>query len=372
MATASHDMALKLAMGKVDMTAIDPSKKTYSSSLNRGIFYTQYVVEAKALAYETVKYVKHNLPELDSTVFQKMPDTKFTSVGKFCYIIMHGGKLKEDMVDSLNRALKDMYEKGVNEVIETTDTESPVTEAATKSVPDPYDRTCEVCSEYEEMFDEFCKSPSKYKFIDDPKSVMIAGELKPAHLRHVSKIYQPLIKELQDVLKGDDQDLVEGYSYLKKTQVKRYLAFVESIVEGAEFLKMAESAPKKPRAAKPLNINRMVSKLNYLSVYEGIKSISPVQIVGASEIWVYNTRTRKLGYYTAFDSSGLLIKGTSIANYGVDSMERSIRSSIAFDIGEFMNFNKTTKRKEFNSFSTVVTKMTGRINGHVLILSANK
>ena len=82
-----------------------------------------------------------------------------------------------------------------------------------------------------------------------------------------------------------------------------------------------------PRARLSLRVlSKLVEKLKYLKTDDKFKiaSVQPDQIIGASELWVFNTKTRKLGKYIAKnidpkglgrDGSGLSVKGTTIIGF---------------------------------------------------------
>ena len=83
---------------------------------------------------------------------------------------------------------------------------------------------------------------------------------------------------------------------------------------------------RKPRK-KEVNITKLVSKLKYQKKDSALSLVStnPVDIVGAKEVWIYNTNTRKMGKYIANDLTGLTVKGTSILNFSPHSAEKTLR-----------------------------------------------
>jgi hypothetical protein len=108
--------------------------------------------------------------------------------------------------------------------------------------------------------------------------------------------------------------LVEGYSNFTKPQLKRYLALLQSIVDGCE---QAKKIVRKPRVRKAKPAGEIVKRMKFKKedTELGIKSVTAASIVGATELWVYNTKYRKLQVYKAVEGSSLTVKGTSVLNY---------------------------------------------------------
>ena len=100
----------------------------------------------------------------------------------------------------------------------------------------------------------------------------------------------------------------------------------------------------------------------------GLASQNPATIIGAKEVWVYNTKTRKLGKYVALDESGLDVKGTTILNFiEKDSVEKTLRKPEA-QLKEFKAAGKVALRKFLANINAVDVKLKGRMNENIIIL----
>ena len=100
----------------------------------------------------------------------------------------------------------------------------------------------------------------------------------------------------------------------------------------------------------------------------GIASQNPADIIGAKEVWVYNTKTRKLGKYVALDAAGLDVKGTSILNFlEKDSVEKTLRKPEQ-QIKDFKASGKVALRKFLENINAVDVKLKGRMNENIIIL----
>ena len=101
----------------------------------------------------------------------------------------------------------------------------------------------------------------------------------------------------------------------------------------------------------------------------GIASINPAEIVDATEVWVYNTKTRKIGVYKKGDlTAGLTVRGTSIYDYEEGtSVQKTLRKP-AVQLKEFKGAGKVALRKFMDDIKTTDTKLNGRINLETILL----
>jgi hypothetical protein len=98
-------------------------------------------------------------------------------------------------------------------------------------------------------------------------------------------------------------------------------------------------------------------------------SINPVDIVGAQELWVYNSKTRKLYKYVADTLTGPLgVKGTSITGYDeVKSVGKTLRKPEE-KLKEFARATKVQLRKFLEDIKATETQGNGRMNSDTVLL----
>ena len=132
---------------------------------------------------------------------------------------------------------------------------------------------------------------------------------------------------------------------------------------------------KKPRAAKVKPAEELVKKLKFMlsDTKLGITSAPPTTIVGAQSVVVYNTKTRKIGYYIARTSAGFSVKNSSIVNFTEKSTQKTLRKP-AEQMKEFKDQN-TQKRVEtwfIKNVKTTETLLNGRFSEDTIILKVYK
>ena len=137
----------------------------------------------------------------------------------------------------------------------------------------------------------------------------------------------------------------------------------------------ANRKPRKRRRDK----EKMVSKLKFRVNDEKFQlaSINPQEIIGASELWVFNIKTRKLGRYVAKtidplhqrrEGSGLSVKGTTIQSYNEDeSIQKTLRKPEE-KLKEFKEAGKIKVKKFLDEINAVDIKLNGRINPETILL----
>jgi predicted ATPase with chaperone activity len=115
---------------------------------------------------------------------------------------------------------------------------------------------------------------------------------------------------------------------------------------------------------------KIVAKLKYMKTNEPLKlvSVNPTDIIGSTELWVYNTKSRKLGKYVAAEYQTLSVKGTSIINFNENlSICKTLRKPEE-KLKEFKAAGKVQLRKFLDDINATDTKMNGRLNEETILL----
>ena len=73
-------------------------------------------------------------------------------------------------------------------------------------------------------------------------------------------------------------------------------------------------APRKPR---PVSVEKKLKSFKYQKEDNTFKiaSINPEKVIGAQELWTFNTKYKIVTVFRAIDRGGLQVKGTSIIGY---------------------------------------------------------
>lgn len=225
------------------------------------------------------------------------------------------------------------------------------------------------------------------------------AKLQPsqAHARKMKSFYDGILSDYDDLermpTKGQLakmseheadlwEQLKEGYAHLKKADIKKFRTAIEELMAALDYIIDQAKATRKPRKAKPRSADKVVAKLKFCKADPkyNLASVNPVDVVGANELWVFNTKTRKLGKYIAAkidptgmgrEGSGLSVKGTTIIGFDEEqSVQKTLRKPDD-QLREFKNAGKVALRKFLDDINTTDTKLNGRCNLDTVLLKVS-
>ena len=127
---------------------------------------------------------------------------------------------------------------------------------------------------------------------------------------------------------------------------------------------------RKPREKKTKPAIDQVKNLKYQKEFPPLKiaSVNPTEIIGATQVWAYNTKYRKLTRYDASGPAGIQVKGASLTSFDVEtSLTKSLRKPEA-TIQSLLGAGKIALRKIMDELKTNESKPTGRINTDTILL----
>jgi hypothetical protein len=228
--------------------------------------------------------------------------------------------------------------------------------------------------EIEDAIEGFQTDPDNF----DPKAFKMLNllkgkEVKAAHARVIKTLYSKDLAELEELASGQaDEQLREGYAHRSRKQIKNLIAFYQEIMSACDMLSQEAKANRKPKARKAQPKEKIVAKLKYMKTNEPLKlvSINPTDIIGAKELWIFNTKTRKLGKYIAAEYQDLGVKGTTITGFNEHtSVQKTVRKPEE-KLKEFKAAGKVQLRKFLEDINATDTMMNGRINEDTVLLKA--
>jgi hypothetical protein len=210
-------------------------------------------------------------------------------------------------------------------------------------------------------------NPKEFKVLN----LLKGKQAKAAHARIIRDFYARDLAELEELASGKaDEQLKEGYSHRSKKQIRTFIDFLKEVNEACTMLMQEAKVNRAPRAKKAVPAEKVVAKMKYMKTFEPLKlvSINPTDILRAKELWVYNTKTRKLGKYIATEFSELGVKGTTITGFDeFKSICKTLRKPEE-KLKEFKAAGKVQLRKFLDDINATDTKMNGRINEETVLL----
>ena len=305
------------------------------------------------------------------------------------------------------KPLSDFVKKRIEQAIELGSKVVEVKQEEEKDKKDVYvptiqERIRDQAYQQSEAIDEWLEI-----FITDRKNFDPAGfdfkkhfsqmNVTQAHARKLKGFFEHEVDDFKELermptagqlkkMSEHEQDmwaqLKEGYAHLKKADIKTFVTAIENLLQALDFVIESAKATRAPRKSKPKSATKLVEKLKYLKTDDKYKlaSVSPDQIIGANELWVFNTKTRKLGKYVAKNidpkgmgraGSGLQVKGTTIIGFNeTESIQKTLRKPDD-QLKAFKSAGKVALRKFMDDIATTDTKLNGRCNPDTVLLKIN-
>lgn len=309
-------------------------------------YFVHYEVADKSGMPHLKKWMKENYPSDDLEVINKLPDSALYSYAKYAYVWYKLGYMTEKHTEFLMNLKDELVIKGNNYVAEKEDVSVAKAPVVRRNLSDFIDSVED--SFYHVISGQNVKVES---LIDASK--LSAPELSKAYTE-----IDVLASEFREVLAlrnkaelGDwDQQLVDGYSHVKLPMLKKLVDFAAQLQTGLLETKQSKKIVR-IRRKKPTDKTKLVRKLKFMSECKelNLKSANPVDIIGASEVWVYDVKRKKIGVYASDYEGTLGVKGTSIDNYSdAKSYEKTLRKP-ELQLPEFMAARKNGLHKFVDS-----------------------
>lgn len=346
----------------------EPTWNNKETSLTKALNWYNYHSDNGDSKKYTIQYLKEIKEKKEViSILEKIPEQKFENLGFVCRMKLRGAPLTEKNNQWIVNKI-DKLKKELPAPVKKIEVQQP-----TISIQDRIaDKSKEYISEIDARLDDFIVNKNIKPF--NMHDFMLKIGVKKAHTNSIKKFFEKRIFELNEVLITKDSQLKEGYSNFSKKQLKDFLSILESIVVDSNKLAHNAKVVRKPRKKKAVSVEKLTSKVQYKKTDDGLKinSINPSDILGSSQLLVYNTKTRKFGIYYAIDKSGFSIKGTTLLNFNEQtSVQKNLRKPDAI-IPDVLKSGKVSLKKLFTSINSVDQPLTGRLNSDTILLRVIK
>lgn len=309
-------------------------------------YFVHYEIQDKAGVPGLKKWMKENFTTEEFNTIKKLPDSKLHSYAKYGYIWNKLGYLPTGHHDYLVSMKDEWIEKGKAYVSEKSENDAEKKPVVRKNL-------LNFITTLEDAFETILSGRTVKVDSIIESSKLSAPELSKAYTEVdlLSNEYREVLALRNHKNLGDwDKQLVEGYSHIKLPLLKKIVDFAANVQSSLLATKESKKIVR-IRRKRPTDKNKLVRKLKYLPECKelGIKSLSPVDIIGASEVWVYDVKRKKIGVYASDYEGTLGVKGTSIHNYSdVKSYEKTFRKP-DIQVPEFMKTRKNGLHKFVDS-----------------------
>ena len=354
----------------------------------RAMDYYRLESEIKTYKPVVVKWMEgQGCAKSDIAAIKKVKDNRIsTTMGAIAHCLLRGMQPQRadfnngrDTAEWLRKEIVKVIADGKDDIdpeVAAAEKEANKAEVYTPSIQERVrDAAMNMTEELEDAYHAFQTDPENF----DPKAFKVLSLLrgkgvKAAHARIIKDFYARDLAELTELASGKaDEQLREGYSHRSRKQIKNFITFLQEIEAACKMLMEEAKVNKKPRAKKAVPAEKVVAKLKYMKMFVPLKlvSINPTDILGSKELWVYNTKTRKLGKYIAKEYHELGVKGTSLTGFDENtSICKTIRKPEE-KLKELKAAGKVALRKFLDEINATDTKMNGRLNEETILLKAS-
>lgn len=352
--------------------ALKMTQDEFDHFLRKSFAYYNYYYNQKDLKKHMVKWMQDSgYSKKDVSAFIRSPD-RAVPMTAYGLLMAHkqGMPFREKELAYVKKRIELALAEAEPEVVEVTKADAPAVR-----VPTIQDRLNEKTSEhlayFEGLYDEVVAGGTV-----DPKAFdyLTTNAVPQSQIKKFEDLFSARKAELGAAQGKLFEDHAEAYRHYKAADFKRHYAFLDAMLEGLEQYRGVKKATKKARIKRAPNKEKVVSKLKYMKEEKTLKlvSINPVDIIGAQELWAYNTKTRKLYKYVADSLTGPLgIKGTSLTGFDTaKSVGKTLRKPDE-KLKEFAKATKVQLRKFLEDIKATETLGNGRINADMILLRIN-
>jgi hypothetical protein len=337
----------------------------YNIALGEAINWYSLMSEEKNLKTFIEDYTEKNFPKLLKNIKKISPDIfkpgEPHSYGIIARLILRGYPIEEKHVIRLEELIHQWSKIEV-----TTDDLFAVKRIVRDS------KISECIALVDGMLDD-CGFVGKKKFPTESMadSVLKVGATNTQRLK-IHEHFSKLIIDMKQVLDENDPEIKEMYQVYSKPTIKKVYTWLTG-TPSEELLKTVKK-DRKPRKKKQKTAAQILKLFDYQKSDSELKisSIDPSDILGAQQLWIFNTKTRKLGVFVALDDTGLTVNRKSIYNYDEKtSYLKKVRKPQEM-IPNVINAGKVALRHLLEEIRATKYPMKGHIGNTVLLLRVVK
>jgi uncharacterized protein (DUF433 family) len=351
-----------------------PTDENRISAFSKAFAWYNYHYGKKDAKDMLCHYLEHNNRVKDAKLMRGIPDSQIRLTPAWvCRMTLVGLQLNEHEQCIIDEQIANML-KIKQEARRDKDEVAAEAAVAKLTIQDHLrEKVSECAGELEGMFDEFIKAGAKMSADWKPIAQIRGMNISPNMVGTIADVWKRKLAEFEEVLVGEDADLVEGYNHLTKNQIKQCVKFIEQVIADCGNYVQIKKVERKPRAKKAVSPERLSAKFKYLKEFAELKltSVSPAQLVNASEAWLYDTKKRKLIHIMADTHIGTFsVKGSAVVGFDtMQTVQKTLRKP-AEQIKELLTGGKPAARKVFKDIKSIETKYNGRGNENLIILKS--
>lgn len=361
--------ASTMAGAEPDCSVIKYPEPDYTINLMKTLnWYSKEKGRKEAFKYMK-DYIKTNrkndLQTFDRKVSEK--DIRIT-LGWIARLQQKGAVLSAEHTVQLEQHITELLHK---EDIVVSVEEEPVKKNVVNIQDAIREKATEFLGELEGRLDDYVMK----RETTDLLSFLKAQEVPAPYIPYVEAWAKEKLSDILKVIEDlSDPDIKDAYAHFNKRDLISYAKMIGSFVEDCEKYTQYKKANRKPRPVREKSPAQQVRSLRFKVTDDelGMKSVSPTDIIGAQQLWVYNTKNRKLALYKTDSARGIQCKGSTLQNYDPEVSKQKTLRKPAEQLKSLMEAGKIQLRKFMDDIGTKEGTVNGRINAEMLLLKIVK
>lgn len=354
MSTEKRLLKIKKLTKNYGEPSIDPFD--YKASLLHYLNYHNTNTSDKERREWAERYIKEKYPD---TKIPNLHDREYRHLGSIARLIFLESYVEQHELD--------LVASEVQRILSTEETKEDVPDEDGPSRKEKLERSMdarasEFIGEFEGLVDEFITSGTNPNIQALINTMGVSGRASGRIVDYAKKKFDYYTAVLSD------REALEYYSF-SKPKIKK-IAELYSILQE----KLSQSKKiRKPRTRKEKPAGVLVQNMKYKfeDTELGIKSVSPTNIIGATEVLMYHARYRKLQYLKALDGQTLTVKGTTILNYDESkSFQKHVRKPET--IKPVFGKGKLDTRRFVKDYKGDENSLSGRTSEDTIFIAAFK
>ena len=359
------------AMGMEPTWVRQPTDNRFSA-LSKAFSWYNYFYGKKDAREMIVAYLEAHDRKADVRTLKQIPDSSIRlTTGWLCRMSLVGLELTEHEQTKLDNLLKELLESKQTEV----EVEAPVEDTVPRiTIQDRLrEKVSECAGEMDGLFDEFILAGAKLNADYKPVVLMRSMNIAPQMVNDIKQIWTRKLAEFDEAVAGKDADLVQGYGYLSKIQLKNCVKFCELVISDCGAYVQIKKVERKPRKVRAVPPEKRAAKFKHIVDFAELKlkGLPAARLVDKSEAWLYDTKKRKLIHLVADShTQAFTVKSNSIIGFStVESQQKTVRKP-AEVLKALGAAGKPAARKIYKDLTTTETPFNGRGTENLIILKS--
>jgi hypothetical protein len=359
------------AMGVEPIWSEDYEPANYQSEYGNALNWYNFIVDQKDCRAFLVDWFKGDATKLKalSQLSDKMLPRTYANSAR---IAMRGFPLTDEHKARIWEKVEERVSKKIVLIDDEDSTPEPVVKVAKKPLIAMNFIVSDVDDEIEKLINgEDTRTVSQ---------ILIPYRLTDKNYLDCVEKIEPILAEFAELvevrrlpktqLTDSQEQLLESYSHLTTMKsVKDIVKLLESYVSDLKKSYVSKQVAK-VRKKKPKDKSKLVQNLKFLKedTALGVTSVEPINLLNCSEVWTFDTKTRKISKYFSPVSGSITVKGASLVGFDENFSNSRLLRKPETQVKEFSELKKNDLTKWYSAVKSKSGPVRARLTPTTLIL----